>query len=428
MSAAINAEGMQTVTATLVDAARLRQQQDMTGMEGLRKLLSAVRRMVEWLLAPFRIIIRMLTGAAAAPAEQKDDAALTVAPTGNPPVPRSADPVATDAMVSGTASEASSDEALAAQIAADAQAALQIELTGVPQELQEVLPILQKHIEQVLRAHLPADADVARIEQRLVALAETAERARYAHRIVSRQVAAVIDSLSSNAQYAGMSSSTIIEYVKAAASTKQGERLFSEGSAEDQLVSRLQFRDKIGRDYGLHMQEMATILTRMMGEAKPEDAVTGKAKEVMDSALRAAENARYQLRLHEAQHMQDPPALADSLDEVAAALNKSIVAMLTARAAQAEAARVSGENVDSWKVKDETATAEQPEAEPANEAQVPAETVAPQPQQAAAAPVAKPQGGMFGGAAVVQRSQAEIDEANVVDDMDFGGEENLVAG
>jgi hypothetical protein len=48
------AAATQTRTAQLLSAQQLREQQETSGREGLASLLKAVRRMLDWLLMPFK--------------------------------------------------------------------------------------------------------------------------------------------------------------------------------------------------------------------------------------------------------------------------------------------------------------------------------------------------------------------------------------
>jgi len=441
---------MQTRTARLMNAEQLREQQETSGREGLASLLKAVRRMLDWLLMPFRMVGRVLfkprlaVADTAAPADASAaDRASAFANTS--PGTDSA------SMLNGAAGK-SDDQDLAGlvkQVANNPDGELGIEVTGKPDDLDVVLPMLMRHIDQILKTHLPSDAQEAQVATHLVALAETAECSRYAHRLVSREVDSALKAVLADPKYVGLSTTTIEGMVRSAAQSQDAGAQFGDGSAEQRLLARLAVRDKIEADYALQMRQMAVALAPMLGEAKASGELAGRGKDLLANALQAADTTATKLRVRHAAHgtskvlPETLPTVREAVDQAIASVVQSLQDKAApAASAPTEASAVQAAVVQSAEfeglAKAETAEASAAAPAPAVvAAPVPASAPAVAPAQASVAAAkaavvavqAVRAGGMFGGVATVQRNAAELGEADLVDDVFMESEgENLVGG
>lgn len=438
----------QTRTAQLLSAQQLREQQETGGREGLASLLKAVRRMLDWLLLPFRLVGRVLFKPRLAVA---DNAAVAGAPAADRAAAfANASPGATS-LTDGISAERSGEQdvgGLVKQVANNPDGELDIEVTGKPEDLDVVLPMLMRHIDQILKTHLPSNAQEAQVAAHLVALAETAECSRYAHRLVSREVEVALKAVLADPKYVGLSATTIEGMVRSAAQSPETAAHFGDGSAEQRLMARLGVRDKIEADYALQMRQMAVALAPMLGGAKTGAELVGRGKDLLVSALQAAETTAAKLRVRQAAYSASKelpetlPAVREAVDLAIASLAQPLqqggAPEAPTTAAPAEpVADVSKNDVSELEGLAKTAPEEQraaavsaPISEPAPApAPAPAAKVAEAAKAAVVAVQAVRAGGMFGGVATVQRNAAEIDEANVVDDvfMEADGE-NLVGG
>ncbi len=410
----MNAIVQKPVRTTLFDMKQL-QGQDLLGKEGLQNLIAAIRRMIGWLLSPFRTVARVLFGLGAPAVGQSGDVLTTGDVTALPGAPQAPqgleDGGMADHLLADSAPELAGldDGGVADQMLARGAGSIEIELQGPPEEIDVLLPMLQKHVEQLLKSHLPSDAEAAKVEGRVVALAETAEFVRYAHHIVSRQVASMVHGMAENKLYDGMSAQTILELVRVGG--ERGGKSNADGSPEERLLARLALQEKLASDYAHQLQQLAVMLVRpgpaaSEGEEPPEPVVVGELEAV---ALRAGDQARGKLLLRGA-------PMQTSLEELPQALAHAIVAAKAGLAASAA-------------VEDVAESAEVALAEPAGSEPLPSTAAvtaappAPAPQTASVAP--KP-AGMFG-AAQVERSVAEMDEANFIDD-DLPDMEGMVVG
>lgn len=446
------AAATQTRTAQLLSAQQLREQQETSGREGLASLLKAVRRMLDWLLMPFKMVGRVLFKPRLAVA---DNSAVAGAPTAD----RAAGSVNTspgenslNALTNGLSAGASNNQdldGLVKEIADNPNGGLDIEVAGKPEDLDVVLPMLMRHIDQILKTHLPSDAQEAQVATHLVALAETAECSRYAHRLVSREVDVAMKAVLADPKYVGLSATTIEGMIRSAAQSPDVAAQFGDGSAEQRLLARLGVRDKIEADYALQMRQMAVALAPMLGEAKAGDEMVGRGKDLLASALQAAETTAAKLRVRHAAHgaskvlPETLPAVREAVDLAIASVAQSLqkvaapeaplAAAATTPAGEASLVKGESELEGLAKASPEEAgaagTAAPTPAAVATPAPAPTAKVAEAAKAAVVAVQAVRAGGMFGGVATVQRNSAEIDEANLVDDtfMEADGE-NLVGG
>lgn len=448
----------QTRRAQLLSAEQLREQQETTGREGLSSLLAAVRRMMNWLLSPFRVVARVLfnskQAAGVSPAADKTGPADRAAA----PATASVDDVSFDSLAPADAAREGGDVDLGAvmkQIKENPNGGLDVEVTGKAEDLDAVLPMLLRHIDQILKTHLPSDAQEAHVAAYLVALAETAECSRYAHRMVSREVDSAMKAVVADPKYLGLSAGTIESMVRAAEQSPEAAAAFGDGSAEQRLLARLALRDKIEADFSLQMRQMAVALAPVIGTAKSAAEMEGRGKELLTSVMQAADAARNKLRVRHAAHGSGK-VLPETLPEVGDALGEAIghvaSAMNEKRAAEAaalEAGELAGEATESVAASAAPAVQADGEAAPAALAEVQAapeavmlakvaEPVAAAPAPAPSATTVKAAAvavksvvaaGMFGGASTVQRSAAEMDDVNVVDPaFDTEEGETLVGG
>lgn len=448
----------QTRRAQLLSADQLREQQEITGREGLASLLAAVRRMMNWLLSPFRVMARVLFKskevAGVLPAADKTGHADRAAA----PATASVDDVSFDSLAPSDAARTGDDPELTGlmkQIAENPGGGLDVEVSGKAEDLDAVLPMLLRHIDQILKTHLPSDAQEAHVAAHLVALAETAECARYAHRMVSREVSSAMKAVVADPKYLGLSAGTIENLVRAAARSPEAAAAFGDGSAEQRLLARLGVRDKIEADFALQMRQMAVALTPAIGSAKSAAEMEGRGKELLTSVMQAADAARNKLRVRHAAHGSGK-VLPETLPEVGEALGTEIdyvVAAMNEKRASEVAALDTGELAGEVVAASagpaapaggEAAPAVVPEMQAAPEAVVlltksaepvvAASALAPAPsattvKAAAVAVKSVAAAGMFGGTSVVSRTVAEMDDVNIVDpafDMEEG--ETLVGG
>jgi len=446
---------MSTITETrraqLLSAQQLREQQEVGGREGLASLLAAVRRMMNWLLSPFRIVARVLFRpkevAGILPAADKTGPADRAAVPANAFV----DDVSFDSLApSETAGKGDEPElGLMRRIAENPDGGLDVEVTGRSEDLDAVLPMLLRHIEQILKTHLPSDAQEAQVAAHVVALAETAECSRYAHRLVAREVDIAMRAVVADPKYVGLSAGTIENMVRSAAQSPEAAAAFGEGSAEQRLLARLAVRDKIEADFALQMRQMATALAPMIGAAKSAGELEGRGKELLASAMRAADVTRNKLRVRQAAQgtakvlpetlPEVPNAVGEAIGQVASAMNeKREVAALEAAETAAEAEESAAATVEPAAVDAAPIASAAVEVAPAVKAETPAPALAapaPTPSAASvkAAAVAVKSvvaAGMFGGAATAHRTAAELDDVNIIadDGLVFEEGETLVGG
>lgn len=446
------AAATQTRTAQLLSAQQLREQQETSGRDGLASLLRAVRRMLDWLLMPFKMVGRVLFKPRLAVA---DNAAVA----GAPPADRAAGTVTTslgdsslNTLTDGLSAGASSNQdldGLVKEVSDNPNGGLDIEVSGKQEDLDVVLPMLMRHIDQILKTHLPSDAQEAQVATHLVALAETAECSRYAHRLVSREVDVAMKAVLADPKYVGLSATTIEGMIRSAAQSPDVAAQFGDGSAEQRLLARLSVRDKIEADYALQMRQMAVALAPMVGEARAGDEMVGRGMDLLASALQAAETTAAKLRVRHAAHgaskvlPETLPAVREAVDQAIASVAQSLQKTGAPDAPATVAAAMPASEVPLVDSESELegltkAAPEQKVAVPAaaaaravdaSFAPAPAAKVAEVARATAVAVQAVRAGGMFGGVAAVQRNPAEIDEANLVDDtfMEADGE-NLVGG
>lgn len=441
----------QTRTAQLMNAQQLREQQETGGREGLASLLKAVRRMLDWLLMPFKMVGRVLFKPRLAVADNSSVASVAAADRAaafaNPST-------SATSLTDGLAAEQQAEQdvgGLVKQVANNPDGGLEVEVTGTPDDLDVVLPMLMRHIDQILKTHLPSDAQEAQVATHLVALAETAECSRYAHRLVSREVDVALKAVLADPKYVGLSATTIEGMVRSASQSPEAAAQFGNGSAEQRLLARLGVRDKIEADYALQMRQMAVALAPTLGDAKTGGELVGRGKDLLASALQAAETTAAKLRVRHAVHGVSK-VLPETLPAVGKAIDLEIagVAQSLQRSGAAEAPEAIASAAPPADLSSDTGAAELggvAKVAPAEvvAAQVVAAISEPSPATATApAPTAKVvetakaavkavqvvrSGGMFGGVATLQRNATEIDEADVVDDvfMETDGE-NLVGG
>ena len=438
----------QTRTAQLLSAQQLREQQEISGREGLASLLAAVRRMMDWLLSPFRMVARVLFK----PKAVAGDVSVTENKTS---ADRAADPATgVDDVSVPFLAKAGEPEfgGLINQIVENPEGELDIEVTGKADDLDSVLPMLMRHIAQILKMHLPSDTQEAQVASHLVALAETAECSRYAHRLVSREVDGVMKAVVNDPKYVGLSVSTIQNLVREAAQSPDAEALLGEGSAEQRLLARLAVREKIEADFALQMRQIAVALAPLIGEAKSAEEMQGRGKELLASALQAGAITNAKLRVRNAAHgarkylpetlPELQAAIGEAIESVASSMHaKRLVeaaAVTAAEAAPAPTAPQQGGDKVSETASPAPALAKAAVVTVSEKALVPVAAV----QAPAAAPAAakvtgatvpvqtvRSSGGMFGGATVASRSASEMDDVNVIDDI-FAIEdgETLVGG
>jgi hypothetical protein len=243
--------------------------------------------------------------------------------------------------------------------------------------------------------------------------------------------------------YVGLSATTIEGMIRAAAKSPGAAAQFGDGSAEQRLLARLAMRDKIEADYALQMRQMAVALAPMLGDAKHGGELTGGAKDMLASALQAAGAAAATLRVRHAAHgtpkvlPETLPAVSEAVDQaiasVAHALQEKAAPMAPTAAEPTASTSGAAELEGLAKAGSDEAGAVVPAAQIVAAAPLVAPAPAPRAAEAAKAAVVAVQavrsGGMFGGVATVQRNPAEMDEANLVDDvfMEVEGE-NLVGG
>lgn len=448
----------QTRTAQLLSAQQLREQQEISGREGLSSLLAAVRRMMDWLLSPFRLVARVLFKPKAVAGDVPVAESRTSADRAADPA-TGVDDVSVPSLVpEGIGATAGAPEfgGLMSQIAGNPGGGLDIEVTGKADDLDAVLPMLMRHIDQILKTHLPSDAQEAQVASHLVALAETAECSRYAHRLMSREVDGAMKAVLNDSKNVGLSANTIQNMVRQAAQSPDADTIFGEGSAEQRLVARLAVRDKIEADFALQMRQIAVALAPMIGEAKSVEEMQGRGKEFLASALQAGAMTNRKLRVRNAAHgaRKDLPETLPELEvAVGSAIEGIASSMLAKRVADAAvaaevaamapvevvlapaAAQQSSEKVvELASPKPALAKVAAVVATPEVAARVVcAPTVAPLTAKVQVAavptPAARSSGGMFGGTMVAQRSASEIDDVNVIDDT-FAIEdgETLVGG
>lgn len=442
----------QSRTVPLMNAEQLREQQEISGREGLASLIKAVRRMLDWLLLPFRMVGRVLFRpklvSAATAAETNESAADRVAAL------EKANAGEKSGSSGASAAEDQELAGLVKQVAGNPDGGLDIEVTGKPDDIDVVLPMLMRHIDQILKTHLPSDAQEAQVASYLVALAETAERSRYAHRLVSWQVNGAWKAVLADPQYVGLSRSTIEGMIRAAAKSPDAAADFGDGSAEQRLLARLAVQDKIAADYATQMRQIAVALAPMLGSAKVGSEIVGRGKELLASALEAAEATKNQLRVHHAAKgavktlPETLPAVQDAIDEAIASVARGATEnMHVAPATLVQAGEVlvgdSGNAEEliglskAEPVGVEVSAAPSPshtkahpaESESKPEAMPSASRATEAPKVAAVGIQAGKPGGMFGGVVTVQRSAAELDEVNLVDDaFDMEDGQNLVGG
>lgn len=449
---------MSTVTearrAQLLSAQQLREQQEIGGREGLASLLAAVRRMMNWLLSPFRVVARVLFKpkevAGVLPAADK------TGPADRAAAPRNAcvDDVSFNSLASSeTAGKGDEpDLGLLKQIAENPDGGLDVEVTGKAEDLDAVLPMLLRHIDQILKTHLPSDAQEVQVAAHLVAIAETAECSRYAHRLVAREVDTAMKAVVADPKYLGLSAGTVEHMVRSSIQSPDFAAAFGEGSAEQRLSSRLAMRDKIEADFALQMRQMAVALAPMMGAAKSVGELQGSGKELLAGAMRAADVTRNKLRVRHAVHgtatalLESLPEVADAVDEaigrvVSAMVEKQhveVTALVAAETVEAAPGAVStvASAAASGAGDAPAVVATAVDVAPVVKAQAPA-AAAPAPAPSAAAVRAAAgavrsvvAAGMFGGAATVARTAAELDDVNIIadDGLPFEDGETLVGG
>jgi hypothetical protein len=430
----------ETRRAQLISAEQLREQQEMSGREGLASLLAAVRRVMNWLLSPFRLAARVLFNS-------KEVAGVSPAADQDGPANRAVVPAVDDVTLNASAlqSVGKGDDAqvgmLMKQIAENPDGGLDVELTGKAEDLDAVLPILLRHIDQILKTHLPSNAHEAQVAAHLATLAETAECSRYAHRLVSREVDSAMKAVVNDPKYLGLSAQSIEYMVRAAAQSPDEAEVFGEGSAEQRLMNRLAVREKIEADFSLQMRQMAVALAPMIGTARSADEMDGRGKELLVCALQAAEAARHKLRVRHAAHGA-AKVLPETLAEVADAVSEAIGQVSSAASEKLAADSAVTEAVEQAGEAPVLAPAAAPAPAPA-----PAETAVGNaaPVVAAAPVLAKSAApvnaaavavksvvaaGMFGGATAAHRTAEEIDAVNVVDSAfeDEEEGETLVGG
>lgn len=331
MSAA-TANRNRTVLANLMDEERLRQIK-MMGKSGLAFLLAAVRRMLHMVLTPFRVVARMVFSrgngeASGAPAVPGGGLPAGGVPGGVPGVDTAND----FADLPGESAAESSPERLAAEVEHTPGGRLAAELTGPEDEIAQVLPILQQQMEVLLKAHLPDDASRQDVENRVTALAEVAERNRFKHAFVERQIESLLDSLVGGGNYAGMSREAVRQLVKEGGKTAQGKALFAEGSAEEKLIARYNYSATLAAGYSMSVAEIAATLVRFAGNA--DQGPTDQAP-LVSAVLAAGDNAARSLQ-------------AGSAADLTSRLDRLPVALQTAMAfeqARREHARAMAEKV-----------------------------------------------------------------------------------
>lgn len=438
----------QVRTARLMNAEQLREQQETSGREGLASLLKAVRRMLDWLLMPFRIVGRVLFKPRLAVADNAAPASTSAVARDTAFANASSDEKSLSSLTDGASTGQSDDHDLGGlmrQVAENPDGSLDVELTGEPADLDVVVPMLMRHIDQILKTHLPSDAQEAQVASHLVALAETAECSRYAHRLVSREVDSALKAVLADPKYVGLSETTIEGMIRSAAQSPDAAAAFGDGSAEQRLLARLTVRDKIESDYALQMRQMAVALAPMLGGAKSSSEMVGRGKELLASAMQAAQATSSKLRVRQAAYgavrvLPDTlPPVQDAVDQAIASVAQSLEersAEVGAPVADAVASEVLV--TDDLAGLSKAGPAETVVAAAATPAEptpalapvpAPAPKVAETAKAAVAAVQAVRAGGMFGGVATVQRSAAELAEADVIDEV-FASEEGetLVGG
>ncbi|MFJ1470045.1 hypothetical protein [Massilia orientalis] len=438
-----------TRTAQLLSAQQLREQQETSGREGLASLLKAVRRMLDWLLMPFKMVGRVLFKPRLAIADNAAVVSAAAADRAAGSVNTSPGENSLNASTNGLSAGASNVQdldGLVKHVADNPDGGLDIEVSGMPEDLDVVLPMLMRHIEQILKTHLPSDAEEAQVETHLVALAETAECARYAHRLVSREVDGALKAVLADPKYVGLSAATIEGMIRSAARSPDAAAQFGDGSAEQRLLSRLGMRDKIEADYVLQMRQMAVALAPMLDGAKAGDEMVGRGKDLLTSALHAAETTAAKLRVRHAAHgaskvlPETLPAVRDAVDlaiaSVAQSLQKNVAPEAPAMAAPAAPIAETpvakgGAELDGLTkaAPEEVAVAQDAAPTPtAATAQGSTAKVADAARAAVVAVQAVRAGGMFGGVATAQRNPAEIDEADLVDDVFMEADGEILVG
>lgn len=457
----------QTRTAQLLSAQQLREQQEISGRAGLESLLKAVRRMLDWLLLPFRMIGRVLFRPKAGAEENPDDAGDVAASRAAASTLASDDEMSLGSVNLGKDGDAEIAH-LAKQVSENPNGELDIEVTGKSDDLDVVVPMLMRQIDQILKTQLPADAQEAQVASHLVGLAESAERSRYAHRLVSREVESVMKTLAADQDYVGLSATTIEGMLRAAAKSPGAAAQMGNGSPEQRLLARLAVRDKIEADYAQQMRQIAVTLAPMLGKAKSLGELDGRGKDLLDAALRAAEVAGAKLRVRHAAHGELgelPETLPTVHDAVAKAIS-SVAMSIEEKAApvavaapmeeppapaatatpmpeQSAPAVVMAAVVLDKPASDEILVGEELEGEEfaglvkegaeaasgvTEQAMAPAVT-APSAPVGAIKALARSSVGMFGSVATAQRTAADLEAENVIDDLfEMEAGENLVGG
>lgn len=402
--------------AQMMNAIDLRNQQEMTGVDGLRNLLSAIRRMFDRVLKSLRIVARVLYRSGGSGTAEDSNSTTKDAVT------NSGQGIDVGALDSAGSELSASDEdaagwgmsdkdtdALVDDIVKRPGGSLDMELEGLDDDLIAIIPVLQRHVARILETHLAIDADTAKVQGHLIALSETSECSRYAHRIVSRQIELVEKALADDPEYFGLSTGTIAVLV---AEKSVGADSGQLSGIEAQLLALRSVQASIESGFRAQMDKMAAALATVAPDGGEQ--LSGPAQTVLVLALDAAKATAEKYRAHESEHAAS--ALFETLPAVQEGLKTALdnrKAKLTAPAGEVEP--------------DSTAVAPEAVAPPvASEAAVDDAHVAmPQAEAQRAASLAKvvrTGGGMFGNVAV--RSEEE----RTAVEMDFDDADAMVEG
>lgn len=365
-----------TITRTLVDAEDLERFRRTSGRAGLEALIKALRSLLKILLTPFRAIARLKYGSGNAEGEID----LAEQTGGKPLAGMDQDEVALP-------NSAPHEAAMAAQLLDGTADSLQLELAGEQKELDELMPMLQRHMDLLLKERLPAQVSDEQVIDRLSTMAEAAERGRYAYSIAARQVDQVLDHLAAMPQYVGMSQRAITELVLMGVKTKEGRALYKDGTPEATLLRQMAFRDHVSATYAAHVNEIALLVLRDSDEARSE------AK--LEKLLHAASQTSDRLM---SRFPHTSGAAREQMESLEAAVRKAM-----------------HEGVDALEKAGQAAAAARVASAP------PVVTAAPVPAAKPSAPAvaaASPAGGFSGSAARMSQAEREAERQAIANDLD----------
>lgn len=269
---------------TLLSAGRVR---SLLSSDGLQRLLSLIRRLVAFITKKLGIAASYILPGG------KQSASAGIAPDAAKGSVPEAGLDADMALVNAAMEKGSTTDPLSVSADTDAQnladalaavsptapdqdPALELHLTGLPQDIAELKTVLMRYIDILMTAGpaaLAAGDDQDKAERIARRLGEEAARIHFLQRISAKQIALLVDHLQTDKpQYIGLSPESIVDFLNDFRKDRTRHGEFRPESTEGQLMAVLEANDAITEAFNSQIRAQIRLSEAFAAE---KDKLTG---------------------------------------------------------------------------------------------------------------------------------------------------------